>query len=40
MSANHIDPDLAAEIYVLDRPPDYNHASPTGASAGSPSEQD
>jgi hypothetical protein len=24
MSSNHIDPDLAAEIYVLDGPPDYN----------------
>lgn len=24
MSSNHIDPDLAAEIYVLDSPPDYN----------------
>jgi uncharacterized protein YbcI len=23
MSANHLDPDLGAEIYVLDRPPDY-----------------
>ena len=32
MSANHLDPDLAAEIYVLDRPPDYNHASPTAPS--------
>ena len=24
MSANHLGPDLAAEIYVLDSPPDYN----------------
>ena len=24
MSANHVDPDLASEIYVLDGPPDYN----------------
>jgi uncharacterized protein YbcI len=24
MSANHLDPDLAAEIYVLDGPPDYS----------------
>jgi uncharacterized protein YbcI len=23
LSANHLDPDLAAEIYVLDQPPDY-----------------
>jgi uncharacterized protein YbcI len=33
MSANHVDPDLAAEIYVLDGPPIYNHDSteqPTG----------
>jgi uncharacterized protein YbcI len=25
MSANHISPDLAAEIYVLDGPPNHNH---------------
>jgi uncharacterized protein YbcI len=25
MSANHISPDLGAEIYVLDGPPHYNH---------------
>jgi uncharacterized protein YbcI len=24
LSANHIDPDIAAEIYVLDQPPDYH----------------
>ncbi len=24
LSANHLDPDLAAEIYVLDHPPDYD----------------
>jgi uncharacterized protein YbcI len=24
MSANHLSPDLAAEIYVLDGPPDHN----------------
>ncbi len=24
MSANHVDPDLASEIYVLDGPPHYN----------------
>lgn len=24
MSANHLNPDLAAEIFVLDGPPDYN----------------
>jgi uncharacterized protein YbcI len=24
MSANHVDPDLASEIYVLDGPPEYN----------------
>jgi uncharacterized protein YbcI len=24
MSANHVDPDLASEIYVLDGPPVYN----------------
>ena len=27
MSANHLDPDLAAEIYVLDGPPDYASVS-------------
>lgn len=31
MSANHVDPDLASEIYVLDAPPEYttdsDHAS-------------
>jgi hypothetical protein len=27
MSANHIVPDLAAEIYVLDGPPDHNPTS-------------
>ena len=26
MSANHVDPDLASEIYVLDGPPDYNRS--------------
>jgi hypothetical protein len=26
MSANHVDPDLASEIYVLDGPPDYDRA--------------
>lgn len=26
MSANHLDPDLGAEIYVLDGPPDYQGA--------------
>jgi uncharacterized protein YbcI len=45
MSANHISPDLAAEIYVLDGPPNHNHTpersadshpatdSPTGETA-------
>lgn len=36
MSANHIDPDLAAEIYVLDGPPGYNHVPPTTPSDDSP----
>ena len=27
LSANHLDPDLAAEIYVLDRAPDFPAAS-------------
>jgi hypothetical protein len=31
LSANHLDPDLAAEIYVLDQPPDYE--GPTWESA-------
>ena len=29
MSANHLAPDLAAEIYVLDGPPDFNRGSST-----------
>ncbi len=32
MSANHIDPDLASEIYVLDGPPEYTTVSPGQAS--------
>ena len=32
MSANHLDPDLAAEIYVLDEPPDH-HAGALHLSA-------
>jgi uncharacterized protein YbcI len=28
LSANHIDPDLGAEIFVLDGPPDHNHRRP------------
>jgi uncharacterized protein YbcI len=32
MSANHVDPDLASEIYVLDGPPDYDRALPDQAS--------
>jgi uncharacterized protein YbcI len=32
MSANHVDPDLASEIYVLDGPPDYPAGSPDRAS--------
>jgi uncharacterized protein YbcI len=37
MSANHIAPDLAAEIFVLDGPPDLGHSSidaVAGADAG------
>jgi uncharacterized protein YbcI len=33
MSANHLAPDLAAEIYVLDGPPDYQPGSPPPSSA-------
>jgi uncharacterized protein YbcI len=32
MSANHIDPDLASEIYVLDGPPEYGVDSAAQAS--------
>jgi uncharacterized protein YbcI len=32
MSANHVDPDLASEIYVLDGPPDYSAQSSARAS--------
>jgi uncharacterized protein YbcI len=31
MSANHLEPDLAAEIYVLDGPPHSEGATPAGA---------
>jgi hypothetical protein len=32
MSANHVNPDLASEIYVLDGLPDYNTDSSEQAS--------
>ena len=36
LSANHVDPDLGAEIFVLDGPPDYNerrlHPGPDGGA--------
>jgi uncharacterized protein YbcI len=32
MSANHLDPDLAAEIYVLDGPPAYSAGGPAAGS--------
>jgi uncharacterized protein YbcI len=32
MSANHLDPDLAAEIYVLDGPPAHNGGEPPAGS--------
>jgi uncharacterized protein YbcI len=31
MSANHLDPDLGAEIYVLDGPPDYQSVASVSA---------
>jgi uncharacterized protein YbcI len=31
MSANHLDPDLGAEIYVLDGPPDYRAVASVSA---------
>ncbi len=31
LSANHIDPDLGAEIFVLDGPPEHNHRRPVAA---------
>jgi uncharacterized protein YbcI len=34
MSANHLAPDLAAEIYVLDGPPDYLQGSSPRSSGG------
>jgi uncharacterized protein YbcI len=43
MSANHIDPDLAAEIYILDAAPDLHHDSAStpdpSALTNTPSEQ-
>jgi uncharacterized protein YbcI len=35
MSANHVDPDLAAEIYVLDGPPSYDAGSSDETSPSS-----
>jgi hypothetical protein len=37
LSANHVYPDLGAEIYVLDGPPDHHRLSPeaTDATRGS-----
>ncbi|MFZ0385864.1 MAG: Na-translocating system protein MpsC family protein [Solirubrobacteraceae bacterium] len=32
MSANHLAPDLAAEIYILDGPPAHREATPTDGS--------
>jgi uncharacterized protein YbcI len=32
MSANHLDPDLAAQIYVLDGPPTYSGGEPAAGS--------
>ena len=40
MSASHLDPDLAAEIYVLDGPPDYNGGIGTSKSATTDSNPD
>ena len=34
LSANHVDPDIGAEIFVLDGPPDYNEAHTHAAPAG------
>jgi uncharacterized protein YbcI len=36
MSANHLGPDLAAEIYVLDGPPDHNHDASDRSAARQP----
>ena len=34
LSANHVDPDLGAEIFVLDGPPDYEVLRPPEATGG------
>jgi uncharacterized protein YbcI len=39
MSANHVNPDLAAELFVLDGPPDY-HRDTAGRSADTDSAPD
>jgi uncharacterized protein YbcI len=36
MSANHLDPDLGAEIYVLDRAPDHNGGARDDPSTDAP----
>jgi uncharacterized protein YbcI len=38
MSANHIDPDLAAEIFVLDGPPVHHDRSPSSADPEGPTD--
>ncbi len=41
MSANHLDPDLAAEIYVLDGPPTtYGDAAPTTTESAVSTDSD
>ena len=34
LSANHVNPDLGAEIFVLDGPPDYNELSAHAVTDG------
>jgi uncharacterized protein YbcI len=36
MSANHLGPDLAAEIFVLEGPPDHDHDVPDGSAVTHP----
>ena len=35
LSANHVNPDIGAEIFVLDGPPDYNELSTHALTDGS-----
>ena len=39
LSANHVNPDIGAEIYVLDGPPDHHRLTPPEPTNGTPQPQ-